>query len=479
MKGVRIKAYRTRLWAALAVVALLAACTPAGETTSPEQARPPVATTEAVLDEPGTAADSGTAPAERPLHLIGCDPVDPEVEIVCEAYDLVRRHYVDQVSDEELARAAARGLDSLNPSTSRSELVCPAPATPFIQTCDLALQKADTSTEAAEAMVFGLATYGLDPHSVYFDPDALDLVEEEQAGEIQGIGAMVTAEDQVTGEMCNVISDACQISIVSTIDETPANRAGLEPADVILAVDGADIDGWTVDEVTATVRGPAGTDVILTIDRGGRVFDVTITRAEFIIPVVESEVVGTTGYVALNTFTDNADELFQDAVNGLLDQDVDTLVVDLRNNPGGLLDTAIEVTSAFLPDGDVVVTEGPDSSTTYPVSGDMLVPEDVGVVMVVNGASASAAEVVSAVLQERGRATIVGENTFGKNTVQQRFALSNGGALKLTIARWLTPEGHDFGSVGVTPDIHNEIRTGLPVETVVQEALASMVTLGG
>jgi carboxyl-terminal processing protease len=219
--------------------------------------------------------------------------------------------------------------------------------------------------------------------------------------------------------------------------------------------------------------------VILTVDRDGDVFDVPITRAAFIVPVVESEVVGTTGYIALSTFTDNADELFQEAVTDLLAEDVDTLVVDLRNNPGGLLDTAIEVTSAFLPDGEVVVTEGPDSLTTYPVSGDQLVPDDVAVVMVVNGASASAAEVVSAVLQERGRATIVGENTFGKNTVQQRFALSNGGALKLTIARWLTPDGHDFGSVGVTPDVTNDIGTQLPVERVVQEALASSMTLGG
>jgi C-terminal peptidase prc len=462
------------LCAALAAVLLLAACSPAGDSTSPEESRDLPETTAAA-----GAGDPETAAADRSLHLVGCEPVDPDVEIVCEAYDLVRRHYVDQVSDEELALAANKGLEHLDGATARSELVCPAPATPFIETCNLALDHADTSTEAAEAMVFGLATYGLDPHSVYFDREALDLVQEEQAGEIQGIGAMVTAEHPQTGEMCNVISDGCQMSIVSTIDGTPADQAGLVPEDVVLAVDGDSIDGWTVDEVTATVRGPAGTEVILTVDRGGNVFDVTITRAAFTVPVVESEVVGTTGYIALSTFTDNADELFQEAVTDLLGQDIDTLVVDLRNNPGGLLDTAIEVTSAFLPDGDVVVTEGPDSSTTYPVSGDQLVPDDVGVVMVVNGASASAAEVVSAVLQERGRATIVGENTFGKNTVQQRFALSNGGALKLTIARWLTPDGHDFGSVGVTPDALNDIATQLPVDRVVQEALASSMTLGG
>jgi carboxyl-terminal processing protease len=413
------------------------------------------------------------------MRLVGCDAVEAEVEIVCEAYDLVRRHYVDEISDVELARAAARGLGELDGATAGSELVCVAPATAFLETCELALGEADTGAEAAEAMVFGMATFGLDPHSVYLDPDAVELLEEEQAGEIQGIGALVTAEDSITEEECNVITDTCRIHIVSTIDGTPADMAGLQPDDLILGVDGTDISGWTVDEVTAMVRGSAGSDVVLTIGRDGDVFDMTITRALFVVPTVVSEVVGETGYVGLNTFTDNADELFLEHVQTLLDQGVESLVIDMRNNPGGLLDTAIEVASAFLPDGDVVVTEGPDSSTSYPTSGDPIVPEDMPVIVIVNEGSASASEVVSAVLQERGRATVVGENTFGKNTVQQRFALSNSGALKLTIARWLTPEGHDFGSVGVTPDVTADIEANLPVETVVQEALAASVTLGG
>jgi C-terminal peptidase prc len=431
------------------------------------------------ITERADGVPSTTAADERPMRLVGCDAVDAEVEIVCEAYDLVRRHYVDEISDVELARAAARGLEDLDGATADSELVCVAPATAFLETCELALGEADTGAEAAEAMVFGMATFGLDPHSVYLDPEAVELLEEEQAGEIQGIGALVTAEDSASGEECNVISDTCRIQVVSTIDGTPADTAGLQPEDLILGVDGTDISGWTVDEVTALVRGSAGSDVVLTIGRDGDVFDLTITRALFVVPTVVSEVVGETGYIGLNTFTDNADELFLEHVQGLLDQGVESLVLDMRNNPGGLLDTAIEVASAFLPDGDVVVTEGPDSSTSYPTSGNPTVPEDMSVIVVVNEGSASASEVVSAVLQERGRATVVGENTFGKNTVQQRFALSNSGALKLTIARWLTPEGHDFGSVGVTPDVSADIEANLPVETVVQEALAASVTLEG
>jgi carboxyl-terminal processing protease len=141
-------------------------------------------------------------------------------------------------------------------------------------------------------------------------------------------------------------------------------------------------------------------------------------------------------------------------------------VIDLRNNPGGFLTTAIDVTSVFLDDGDVVVTEGPDETTTYPVNGSAIVPDDVEVFFVVNRGSASASEVVSATLQERERARIVGESTFGKNTVQQRFNLSNGGALKLTIARWLTPGGLDFGGTGVRPDVELDVNDLTAAELV-------------
>lgn len=410
--------------------------------------------------------------------MVGCDPADSEVEIVCEAYDLVRRHYVDDVSDQDLAEAASLGLLELGGTTATSELVCAAPAVAFQETCDIAGGAADSSSEAAEAMVWGLTAYGLDANSVYFDAAALELVEDEQEGEIEGIGALVRAEDSSSGEsvLCSVISETCQMLILSTIAGTPAERAGLQRDDIIVEVDGRDIRGQTIDEVTANVRGPAGTDVTLKVDRAGTVFDVAITRAAVVVPAVVSEVVGKTGYVALNLFTDNADDQFQAAVSGLLDQGVDSLVVDLRDNPGGLLDTSIEVTSLFLPDGDVVITESPDNSTSYPVSGHPIVPEDINVILVVNRASASASEVVAAVLQERGRATVVGENTFGKNTVQQRFGLSNGGAIKLTIARWLTPGGVDFGEIGVTPDVLHEIDFELSVERVVEEALAAAVT---
>jgi carboxyl-terminal processing protease len=413
-------------------------------------------------------------PSGRVLGIVGCDSAPAEAEVLCEAFELVRSRYVDQVGDEVLAEAAALGLELLDGADDDSELVCVAPAQEFAEICPLAADEAETTAEAAEAMVFGMATFGLDPNSAYLDPETLALVEEEQAGSIEGIGALVTAEDRSTGEpvQCGVVSVTCRLIIVSTITGAPAEAAGLEPEDVVVAVDAEDIEGWTVDAITATVRGSAGSDVTLTILRAGERFDVTITRAAVEIPVVESALVGDVGYVRLNQFTNNADEQLQEVVFDLLTEGIDTLVMDLRDNPGGLLDTAVEVTSQFLADGDVVQTQSPDSFRTYQALGNPIVPGEIEVVVVVNRGSASASELFSAVLQERGRAVVVGERTFGKNTVQQRFGLSNGGALKLTIARWLTPGGLDFGGTGVTPDVTLDFTPALTPEAVVNLALS-------
>jgi carboxyl-terminal processing protease len=426
-------------------------------------------------------APAGGSEAVRDLQMSGCEHPLKDVEIVCQAYELIHRNYVDQVSDAELAEAASRGVTELDGSVSHGDLACAAPTDDFGDTCELALDEAENAGEAAEAMVAGLAKYALDPNSVYLDREALDLLDEEQDGEIQGIGALVSAEDNSDGipGQCAIISETCRLSIISTITDSPADKAGLLPGDIIVGVDGADISGWTVDEVTATVRGPTGTEVSIEVLRDDKPLTLAITRADVVIPVVESQTVGDAGYVKLNLFTDGADEQFEEAISRLLGQGVDSLVVDLRDNPGGLLDTAIEVTSVFLADGDVVVTQGPDTTTSYEVSGRSIVPSDLEVVFVVNKGSASASEVVSAVLQERGRATVVGENTFGKNTVQQRFGLANGGALKLTIARWVTPGGLDFGGVGVEPDVEKELGPGLSVDQVVDEALTASLAISG
>jgi carboxyl-terminal processing protease len=449
----------------LAVVLMAAACTP-------EQSPPTTTTTTTIAAGPETTTTDSPpqtpAVVDRDLEVLDCDEAADEHPLVCEAYDLVRTHYVDAVDDSALAEGAILGLHTLDGADSEELLVCVAPTEAFVPVCDVAANAADDSTEAAEAMVTGLVSYALDPNSAYLDPRAVELVREEQRGQVEGIGALVSPEDQTIpgdNKQCSVISETCQILIVGTITGAPAERAGLTRDDVIVAVNGQSIIGWTVDEVTATVRGPASTNVTLTIRRGTREFDVSITRAAVVIPIIETETIGDTGYISLASFSSDASSQFERAIVDRLSDGVGTLVIDFRNNPGGLLNTAIDVISVFLADGDVVVTQGPES-TSYPVTGTAIVPEDVDVYVIVNKGSASASEVVSATLQERSRAVIVGENTFGKNTVQQRFNLSNGGALRLTTARWLTPEGLDFGGVGVEPDISLDVDDLTPEELV-------------
>ena len=454
------------LLATLLLTALVAAACQTGATTSTVAGNGPAST-----QAPATTVIEG-----RLLELIDCSSASEDVIIVCEAYDLIQQHYVDDVDDATLAAAAAQGLAALDGATSSEPLACPLPSEAFATACELAAEEAETSTEAAVAMVEGLAMFALDANSTYLDPQALALLREEQGGSIQGIGALVSPEDRTLEEgdrQCSVISETCRIYIVSTIEGAPAEGAGLQRDDVIVAVDGESIVGWTVDEVTATVRGPAGTDVTLTIERQGETFDVTITRAAVTIPVIASEMFGDVGYIRLSIFNETADEQLRDALTKLLGQGAEILVIDLRNNPGGLLETAINITSFFLPRGEVVVTEGPEGDRVYRVTGDTVVPEEVEVIVVVNKGSASASEVVTAVLQEQGRVTVVGENTFGKNTVQQRYALSNGGAFKLTVARWLTPGGLDFGGSGLDPDITLEIDPGLDPATLVELVLAA------
>lgn len=460
---------RATLLALLAIMLLAVACTPDGTATTTTQ---PATTTSTRAD---TTTSSGDTPGttttvnDREVRIVGCDEAGEEVAIVCEAYDLIMENYVDDVDPSTLAEAANLGLRELDGADSGELLVCATPVDSFSDVCDTAAAEADDSAEAAEAIVAGLATFGLDANSAYLDPAALDLLQEEQEGQIQGIGALVSPEDEtIPGEnkQCGVVSETCQIIIVSTISGAPAEEAGLMRGDVLVEVDGQSIIGWTVDEVTAAVRGPSGTDVTLTLERDDEQVDITITREAVVIPVIETETIGDVGYVALANFGGNAASQFEQAIFDQLSDGVDELVIDLRNNPGGFLTTAIDVTSVFLEEGDVVVTEEPGDSTTYSVNGDAIVPEDMDVSVVVNRGSASASEVVAAVLQETGRAQIVGENTFGKNTVQQRFSLSNEGALKLTIARWLTPGGHDFGGAGVEPDVELDVNGLTPEELV-------------
>ena len=468
-----------RRWSFLAVSLIAAAACSLGPAAS-NSATTTVEST-GTIGEPSTSSlpsattdGGGDVPATTiPVESVECE--GGQGALLCEGYTLIQRYYVDPIADGVLAGAAASGVEDLSASGSES-VTCAIPNEAFQLVCD-AMAVEGASTEAAdEAALAGLMT-ALDPNSAYLDQRALQLLVEDQTGQVEGIGALVASEDLTAADPestpCNVVSATCRLVVISTFPEGPAAQAGIEAGDVFVAVDHEAVDGWSVDAVTAAVRGEAGTDVTLTMDRSGTQLDITVTRAALTIPVVESEVVGGVGYLKLNLFTDTSDRQFHGALLELLDSGIGQLVLDLRDNPGGALDATVNIASEFLSGGVVVRTEAPDEETNYQVeNGGIATGSDLEVVVLVNRGSASAAEVLSAALQERQRALIIGENTFGKNTVQQRFGLSNGGALKLTVARWVTAEGADFGGDGITPDITAELGTELPVSQVIAEVSA-------
>ncbi|MGQ0848705.1 MAG: S41 family peptidase [Actinomycetota bacterium] len=454
-------------WCLLVAITLLSAGCSIGSETS--GSTPPVVDSAPTTTRPVADPSEEPTPPTFAVQEIECE--GRYGGLVCEAYSLITTNYVDPVSPAVLASAAADGVIELETVRPSGGATCAIPAREFLVVCQ-AMATEGARTEVAEEAALAAMVESLDPNSAYLNPEALRLLEEDQSGEVEGIGALVASEDLTAADPettpCGVVSDTCRLVVVSTFADGPADRAGLEAGDVFRAVNGEDIDGRTIDEVTAAVRGPAGTNVELTVERFGELLTLSITRAALTIPVVETAVVDDTGYLRLNLFTETADLQVRQAISDMLSVGIDRLVLDLRDNPGGALDATVNIASEFLSDGVVVRTQSPDEETTYRVAdGGLLTDAGVPLVVLVNRGSASASEVLSAALQERHRATIIGENTFGKNTVQQRYSLSNGGALKLTVARWVTALGVDFGESGVNPDVTAEFDPDLTIAEVV------------
>ena len=288
---------------------------------------------------------------------------------------------------------------------------------------------------------------GLDPHTVYLDPDSFREMNIDTHGEFGGLGLEVTMENGV-------------IRIVAPIDDTPAHKAGLKSGDLIISMDGVQVKGLSLGESVSLMRGKPGSEIVLTIVRKDRPepFEVTLKRAIIQLESVRAELLETGfGYVRVIQFQiGTATSLRQQLAR--LAREAGTalkgLVLDLRDNPGGVLDGAIQVSDTFLRDGLIVSTRGraEDSEVTFSASPkDYL--NDAPLVVLVNGGSASASEIVAGALQDHGRALILGTTTFGKGSVQTILPMLNGAALKLTTARYYTPNDRSIQATGITPDV--------------------------
>ncbi|MFP4273849.1 MAG: S41 family peptidase [Paracoccaceae bacterium] len=301
--------------------------------------------------------------------------------------------------------------------------------------------------ELIEAAINGMLT-SLDPHSSYLSPDDADAMRVQTRGEFGGLGIEVTQEDGF-------------VKVVSPMDGTPADAAGLQAGDFITHVDGESVLGLTLDDAVEMMRGPVGSEIVVTVVREGEAepFDVSIIRDTIKLTAVRSRLEGNSVVLRVTTFNDQTfsnleAELEEQAeAAGGMDR-VSGIVLDLRNNPGGLLTQAIRVSDAFLDKGEIVSTRGrdPEEGERFNATeGD--IAEGKPIVVLINGGSASASEIVAGALQDHRRAIVVGTKSFGKGSVQTVMPLRGDGAMRLTTARYYTPSGRSIQALGVSPDI--------------------------
>ncbi|OWU82379.1 S41 family peptidase [Phaeobacter sp. 22II1-1F12B] len=302
-------------------------------------------------------------------------------------------------------------------------------------------------SELIEAAINGMLT-SLDPHSSYLSPEDATAMRVQTRGEFGGLGIEVTQEEGF-------------VKVVSPIDGTPADDAGIESGDFITHVDGESVLGLTLDKAVEMMRGPVGSEIIITVVREGEdePFDVSIIRDTIKLTAVRTRTEGQTVVLRVTTFNDQTTPNLEAGMKEQIElaggmENVNGFVLDLRNNPGGLLNQAINVSDSFLESGEIVSTRGrnPEDGERFNATpGDLA--EGKPIVVLINGGSASASEIVAGALQDHRRAIVVGTKSFGKGSVQTVMPLRGDGAMRLTTARYYTPSGRSIQALGVSPDI--------------------------
>lgn len=296
-----------------------------------------------------------------------------------------------------------------------------------------------------EAAINGMLV-SLDPHSSFLDDQSFKYMNEQTKGKFGGLGIEVTMEQGL-------------VMVVSPIDDTPAYKAGIKPGDFITHIDGEQVIGMTLNDAVDKMRGKVGTKVKLTIRRiNQKPFDVKITREEIKIRSVKSELKsGDVAYIRISSFTEDTDQTIEKSLKKLKKEVKNKLkgvVLDVRNNPGGLLDQAVNVSDLFLDKGEIVSTRSrnPEDTVKY-TAKDGDIAQGLPMVVLINDGSASASEIVAGALQDHKRAIILGEKSFGKGSVQTVIPLGNHGAMRLTTARYYTPSGRSIQAKGIEPDV--------------------------
>ncbi len=305
--------------------------------------------------------------------------------------------------------------------------------------------------DAAYGAIRGVLNQLDDPNTSFLEPEEAEFFRSGIQGSFEGIGARVDWDE-----------DYDTVRIVEPYEDQPAWNAGIRRDDLILAVDGESIVGTDLNEAVLKIRGPKGSVVLLNVVREGveEPYDVEVTRDRIELPTISTDSLGADGriaYVRLSTFNENAGDLVHDAIKEAMASDPAGIIFDLRGNSGGLVREAVKVANVFLEDQAVLIERFSDGAEkTYETNGREIVG-DVPVVVLVNGGSASASEIVAGAIQDAGRGTLIGATTYGKGSVQLPHQLSDGSIMRVTIARWYTPNDRNIDGEGLTPDIEIEI----------------------
>ncbi len=301
-----------------------------------------------------------------------------------------------------------------------------------------------TEEERVQGAIQGMINSTGDPYTAYIPPDAAQIINEDSTGSYEGIGAFI--EEAPGGG----------VYVFRVFEGGPAEEAGVLAGDIIIAVDGVDVTQKFLRESLLLIRGPADTQVVLTIYREGQQapLEIEVTRAKLDIPTVESRMLeGNIGYVLLYEFNARASSRLREEVQALMDEGAESIILDLRDNPGGFLDESVSVADMFLKDGLILIQRDVDGQEREykATNGDFA--ESIPLVVLINGNSASASEIVAAAIKDNDRGTLIGETSFGKGSVQIQYNLSDGSLLRVTYANWFTPNDESITGNGIEPDI--------------------------
>lgn len=302
-----------------------------------------------------------------------------------------------------------------------------------------------TAQERVWGAIEGLAEAYGDPYTVYLPPEESKLFHDDISGNFEGVGMEVG------------IGKNNVLTVIAPLKNTPAERSGMLAGDEILSINNTPTDGMSTDAAVKLIRGPKGTEVVFRVMRAGEIKEIRVVRDVINVPTIESAYNAATGIYTISfySFTATATNQFEQAIRDMRAQGASKLIIDLRGNPGGYLDSAVAIASKFLPKGAAVVTEdykGNRENIVHRSSGAGGVAESIPVVILIDQGSASASEILGGALQDADRATLIGTRSFGKGSVQELIDLG-GGSLKVTVARWLTPNGTSISDGGLTPDI--------------------------